>query len=164
MVTKSISLVTGLVSLDVFLQSQLSSNDPLFLFVSSGLIVNLLMVGLAAAAIYVSFRKKFSSWYAYVLSTVLALVFICVGFMGIFYSDYIHSLWSALLPLDYILMMQTGIVFGICSLSYDHANMPDNVRQRLNNLPPLPKPNFVLPVPKTLHPPQLLRHLAGGSH
>ncbi len=164
MVTKSISLVTGLVSLDVFLRSQLSSNDPLFLFVSSGLIVNLLMVGLSAAAIYVSYRKKFSNWYAYMLCSALAFLFVGTGFLGIFYSDYIHSVWSSLLPLNYILMMQTGIVFGICSLSYNHADMPANVRQRLNNLPQLPKLNLVLPVPKTLHPPNSFRRLAGSSH
>jgi len=164
MVTKSISLATGLVSLDVSLQSRLSSNDPLFLFVSSGLIVNLLMMGLALAAIYVSFRKKFNNWYSYAACTAVAAVFVCTGFMGIFYSDYVHSLWSTMLPLNYILMMQVGIILGICSLSYDHDDMPAIIRQRLQSLAQLPKPNFVLPVPKTLHPPLSFRRLSGGAH
>jgi len=162
MVTRSISLATGLVSLAVFLASQLFSNDPLFLFISSGLIVNILMVGLSAAAIYISYQKRFSSWYVFFVCSMLAIVMMASGFLGVFYSDSIHSLFSALLPFDYILTMQCGIVFAICALSYEHADMPASVRSRLKSLPALPRPDFVLPVPKTLHPPMIFRRMSGG--
>jgi len=162
MVTRSISLATGLVSLAVFLASQLFSNDPLFLFISSGLIVNILIVGLSAIAVYVSFQKKFSGWYGFFACSVLAVVLMASGLLGVFYSDSIHSLFSAMLPFDYILTMQCGIIFGICALSYEHAAMPASVRARLKSLPALPRPTFVLPVPKTLHPPMIFRRMSGG--
>lgn len=164
MVTKSISLATAIVSLDVFLRSQLFSNDPLFLFISNSLVVNALMIVLAAAAVYISFRKKFGSWYGFAACIASAALFICAGFLGVFYSDSIHSMWSAMLPLNYILMMQCGIVLGICALSYDHADMPAYIRQR-RRLPSLPVPSFAFPVPKTLHPPNLfsrITHIANS--
>ena len=156
MVTKSISLATAIVTLDVCLRSRLFSNDPLFLFISSSLAANLLMIILAGASVYLSFRKKFSGWYSFAACAALSALFIGGGFMGIFYSDYIHSLWSAMLPLNYILMMQAGIVFGICALSYDHADMPAHVRRQLRRLPALPRPALAFPAPKTLHPPAFL--------
>ena|SRR5579884_2004640 len=164
MVTKSISLATAIVSADVFLRSRLYSSDPLFLFISNEWAANVLMLVLAAAAVYLSFRKKFSSWFGFAACTINAVLFVAIGFLGVFYSDYIHSLWSAMLPLNYILMMQTGIVFGICALSYDHADMPVYIRQRLPSLPDLPRPVFAFPVPKTLHPPLFFRRLSGGAH
>jgi hypothetical protein len=156
MVTKSISLATAIVTLDVCLRSRLFSNDPLFLFISSGLAVNALLIILAGASVFLSFQKKFDSWYSYAACAALAAIFIGAGFLGVFYSDYIHSLWSAMLPLDYILMMQAGIVFGICALSYDHASLPALVKDRLPKLPAMPKLTLAFPVPKTLHPPTFL--------
>jgi hypothetical protein len=164
MITKSISLATAIVSLDVFLRSQLFSNDPLFLFTSNSLVVNVLMVLLAAVAVYISFKKKFGSWYGFAACAFVATLFICSGFLGVFYSDTINSLWSTMLPLNYILLMQYGIVMGICALSYEHASMPVTVRQQLRRLQSLPRPTFAFPVPKTLHPPMIMRRMSGGVH
>lgn len=164
MVTKLISLATAIVSLDVFLRSQLFSNDPLFLFISSSLVANLLMIALAGASVYIAFRKKFTSWYAFAACASIASLFVGAGFIGVFYSDYVHSLWSALLPLNYLLMMQSGIVMGICALSYDHAAMPAALKQRLPARPALPRFTFAFPAPKALHSPLLLRRPSGSAH
>jgi hypothetical protein len=103
MITKFISSAMAIVTLDVYLQSQLHSNDLLFLFASNGLLVNTFMLLLAAAALVVSFKKNFSNF------------------------DYMFA--DFLLPLNYLFMLQGGVIFGICALSYKHAAMPANVRQ-----------------------------------
>ena len=144
MTTKFISLATGIVTLDVYLQSQLHSNDPLFLLVSNNLAVNMFMVVLAALAISVSFRKRFGSWYSYAATLALAVIFLTVGAAGILFSGFTYSLWMVFLPLNYMMLISFGTVLGICALSYRHAPRPESARLPLPALPF----RFVLPVPK----------------
>lgn len=150
MITKFISLATAIVTLDVYLQSQLSSNDPLFLLISNNIAVNMLMVSLAAIAVAVSFRKRFASWQGYALVSALAATLVILGAAGTFFSGFIYSLWTIFLPLNYLMMLEFGVVLGLCSLTYKHTPRPQNA-------PRLSRPRLaqsfkpVLPVPKTSH-------------
>jgi uncharacterized integral membrane protein len=129
MITKFISSAMAIVTLDVYLQSQLHSNDLLFLFASNGLLVNTFMLLLAAAALVVSFKKNFSNWYAYAACMASAIILAIVGVAGGFFSNFDYMFADFLLPLNYLFMLQGGVIFGICALSYKHAAMPANVRQ-----------------------------------
>jgi uncharacterized membrane protein len=149
MTTKFISLATGIVTLDVYLQSQLHSNDPLFLLVSNNLAVNMLMVVLAAVAISVSFRKRFSSWYSFAATAALAAIFLTVGAAGILFSGFTYSLWMVFLPLNYMMLISFGTVLGICALSYQHAPRPESARWPLPVLPA----RLASPMPKISHSP-----------
>ena len=154
MSTKFISLATGIVTLDVYLQSQLHSNDPLFLLVSNNLAVNMLMVVLAALAIAASFKTRFVSWYTYAATSALAAALLTVGAAGIFFSGFTYSLWMVFQPLNYMLLMAFGSVLGVCSLAYKHDPRPANLRLPLPALPFKP----VFPVPKISHSPLSSRH------
>ena len=156
MTTKFISLITGLVSLVVYLQSQLSSNDPLFSLTSSSFIVNLLMLILAATAITVSFKTSFRSWYSYAGSALAAIALCFVGIAGIFFPNLVYFFWNILLPLNYMVMLECGVVFGLSCLTYKHATRPQSLR--------LPEPSSltaklhaVLPDSKIPHSPQSSR-------
>lgn len=156
MTTKFISLITGLVSLAVYLQSQLSSNDPLFSLTSNNFIVNLLMLLLAVAAIAVSFQTRFKSWYSYAACTSAAVVLCIAGIAGIFFPNFLYFFWDILLPLNYMIMLECGVIFGLSSLTYKHAARP----QRLS----LPEPSSittkfqaVFPDSKIPHSPQTSR-------
>lgn len=147
MITKFISLATAIVTLDVYLQSQLSSNDPLFSFISNNLAANMLMVTLAAAAVAVSFRKRFDSWYGYAAASAGAAMLIIVGGGGFFFSGFLPSLWMVALPLNYLLMLEFGVIMGVCALSYKHQPRPASARLPR---PPLPF-KLAFPVPRIPH-------------
>jgi hypothetical protein len=150
MTTKFISLATAIVLLDVYLQSQLSSSDPLFLFASNNFAVNAGLLILGGLMVAVSFKDKFRYWWSFVGCSLLAIVCGTIGVIGTFFSNVLYSFPNVLLPLDYMFLMQAGVVFGICSLSYQHVKVPYKLR-----LPQLSAlfHNFAFPVPKALHSP-----------
>lgn len=159
MTTKFISLATGIVTLDVYLQSQLHSSDPLFLVVSNNPAINMTMVVLATLAISVSFRKRFSNWYGYAATVALAAVLLIIGAGGMFLSNVLYMLPPAVLPLNYMLMLQSGVVLGMCALTYQHAPRPASVRLPSVALPP----KIAFPVPKLSHTPLTGRFTVHGS-
>ena len=128
MVTKFISLATGIVTLDVYLQSQLYSSDPLFLFASSNLAVNVLLVGLMGLAVYFSFIKRFKSWYSFAACSAMAILTGALGLAGTFFSSVTYWLPNLIMPLDYMILLEAGVIFGLCSLSYSHAEAPFEIR------------------------------------
>lgn len=150
MITKFISLATGIVLLDVYLQSQLYSNDPLFLFASDNLIVNAGLLILVALMVVVSFKDKFRHWWSFLGCVSAAILCGTVGMIGLFFSNLLYSFPQVLLPLNYMFLMEAGVVFGICALSYEHVKVPFKLRL------PFPFPiftNIALPVPKIPHSP-----------
>ena len=162
MTTKFISLATAIATLDVYLQSQLSSSDPLFLLISSNVIVNFLMMSLALFTVYISFKKKFDSWYGYAACATLATTLIGLAVCGIFLSDFTYSLWMVFSPLNYMLLGEFGIILATSVLSYRHAAVPESVR-----LPRLPRPSLpfriAFPVPKISHSPSINRSSTAGA-
>ena len=151
MITRFISLVTGIVTLDVYLRSQLASSDPLFLVFSNNLAINVLMLILTALAISVSFRRRFNTWTGYAICVGLAAVLLGFGTLGIVFSGFIYSLWPSLwavfLPLNYLVILQAGVVLGLCSLSYKHAPKPASVKLSIFSTA-LPAFKVTVPVPK----------------
>lgn len=148
MTTKFISLASAIVILDVYLQSQLHSNDPLFLFASNNLFVNMGMVLLAALTVAISFKAKFRHWASYLICCVLAAGLVTLGIMGTFFSDTIYSFPSVLLPLNYLFLLQAGVIIGLCTLTYQHQSIP----YRLSNLK-IKLPRQAFPVLKTPYSP-----------
>jgi hypothetical protein len=150
MTTKFISLASAIVTLDVYLQSQLYSSDPLFSFASDNILVNLGLVILAALTVAVSFRKKFRSWISYLSCVIAAVGFGTLGFMGAFFGNLLYSFPNVLQPLDSMFLMEAAVVFGLCALTHEHEPLPFGVR-----LPKVsvPLPNFAFPVLKIPHSP-----------
>jgi len=134
MITKFISSAGAIVTLDVYLQSQLHSNDPLFLFASNSLLINSLMLLLAAIGLFVSFQKSFNNWYAYAACSAAAVILGFIGVAGGFFSSVAYTFSNILLPLNYMLILQSAVVLGICSLSFKHAPAPARVKRLPANL------------------------------
>lgn len=150
MTTKFISLATGIVFLDVYLRSQLYSSDPLFLFASSNTLVNAGLLALIAVMVAVSFKDKFHHWWSFAGCTAAAIILGIIGLVGLFFSDIWYPFPQILQPLDYMLLIEAGAVFGICSLSYRHSRAPFKLSW--------PQPtvllnNLAFPVPKALQSP-----------
>jgi hypothetical protein len=105
---------------------------------------------LGTLMIVVSFKDKFRHWWSYVSCSLLAIACGMLGVIGTFFSNLLYSFPNLLLPLDYLFLLQAGVVLGIACLSYEHAAIPDRLR--------LPRPsnlfnNLAFPVPKTLQSP-----------
>jgi hypothetical protein len=148
MTTRFISLATGIVLLDVFLRSQLSSNDPLFLFASNNIVVNAGLLIIVALMVAVSFSRQFKRWWTFAACAAVAVVFGAIGFAGTFFSEVFYYFPQTLLQLDYMFLMEASVVFGVAALSYKHAPLPSKLR-----LPAVSLPKFEFPVPKIPHSP-----------
>ena len=153
MTRKFIGLAMVIVTLDVYIRSQLHPGDPLFLFISNTTAANIGMVLLVILVVAISFKDDFRSWIGYAGSAALALIFTSVGIAGFFSSGLSYWLSGGLLPFNYLMILEAGVVFGICALSYPHP-------ARLVSAPQL-IPRLAFLVPRTPHSPlpNLLRSL-----
>lgn len=156
MAIKIISLVTGLVTLDVYLQSQLFSKGPLYYLVSDNIFINILMIAISAAGIWLSFRSRFKSWYSYAICAAVGVFMIFLGLWGMFFDSFIYSFWNIFSPLNYVLLLQYGIVFVLCSLAFKHAKRPKNANLSAVSAAMVGKLKPVFPVPKIPHFPHTL--------
>ncbi len=120
MIKKVISLTMVVATLIVYLQSQMQSNDPLFLFLSNNLVVNLSLIGLASFTVWLSFQTKFRNSYIYWLVSRLAVVLVIVGLAGSLSASLDRYILDVIKPLDYLILLETGILFSICALTYAH--------------------------------------------
>jgi len=158
MTRKFISLAMVIVTLDVYIRSQLHPGDPLFLFISNSTPANIGMVLMVGLVVAVSFKEHFWSWIEYAGCAVLAVTLSLVGFAGLFSSGFSYWLSGILLPLNSLMILEAGVILGICALSYPH---PD---RRAIPLPGL-VPRFAFLAPRIPHSPMpgLLRILAPRS-
>lgn len=128
MLRRLISLAMLILTLDVYMRSLLYPHDILFYFAASGTAVNvtmLVIVGLAAA---VSFRGRFSSWWAYAASAMAAIALCLIGFFSLFTVGIDSWLSGVIPPLNALMVLEAGVVLGICALSYQHAPRPASVK------------------------------------
>lgn len=128
MIRKIISLATAIAILDVFLRSLLYPSEPLFLFTSANLLFNIGLVLLAVSLVVLSFKKRFRSWWVYAGCCAAAVALSLFSLTGLLYSDVDYKLYGIIKPFDYLLLLQTGIILGICVLSYKHAKRPAYLR------------------------------------
>jgi hypothetical protein len=119
MTTKLLSSITASGIAYLILQSRLHSDDALFLVASGNIVINLGLGLIAGLAIYLSFIKKFKYRQAYLATLMAAVVLSVIGFAGFAYSG-IDYYFGIIKPLDYVILMQLGMIFGICALSYKH--------------------------------------------
>lgn len=145
MIHKAISLTTGGAMLSVYLWSQLRPNDALFLFASTNLAVNLLLLGLSAATIWLSFKDRFKSSWTYALAILTAAACLLIGSAGLISSTLDYKTYGLLGPIDFIFLGEIGVLFSIFALSYRHQPL----KLRRLSLPrlglPFKRPAIVLP-------------------
>lgn len=150
MIKKAISLVTAIGILYVYLLSQLRSGDALFLITSDSLAVNASLVVIACACVYVCFAERFKHWQTYAACLSAAVLLSTLGLVGVVYTSIDNYFAGVIKPLDYLVLLQTGIIFGISALSNQHQPIPAKLprynrvsfirfKQRLAGLMPEPE-------------------------
>lgn len=120
MIRRFLSLATAIGILYVYLQSQLHSDDALFLVTSPSFAVNITLLGLAVVAVAISYKDKFKVWESYFVSNILAAVLITVGTAGVIYSSLDNYFSGVLKPMDYFIILELGIIYTIIGLTYAH--------------------------------------------
>jgi hypothetical protein len=120
MTRKFLSLATAIGILYVYLQSQLHSDDALFLVTSPNFAVNIALLGLAASAVGVSYKDKFKMWESYLVNSLVGGVLLFIGLIGVVYTSLDNYFSGLLNPLDYFIILELGIIYGIFSLTYSH--------------------------------------------
>lgn len=124
MVKRLISLVMLIVAVNVYIRSQLAPNDPLFLFLSNSMPLNIFLIILTSVVAMVSFSHKFRYWLSYASCAALATVLCVVGLFSLLSSGVNYWLSSFLLPMDSMLVLESGIILALCALTYEHAPQP----------------------------------------
>lgn len=120
-------------TLIVYLQSQLQSNDALFLVISNNIWVNVSLLALSCSLVWLSFQSEYKQSITFIVSVLGAVLLTAGGFAGILSASLEHYVIGAIKPLDYILLFEAGILLSICSLSYKHPAISFSIK-----LPRLP--------------------------
>jgi hypothetical protein len=131
MIRRFLSLATAIGILYVYLQSQLHSDDALFLVASPNFVVNIVLLSLSVIAVGISYKDKFRLWESYLASSVLGAILLFIGFAGVIYSSLDNHFAGLLKPLDYFILLELGIIYGIMSLTYNHP--PVELKKLTNN-------------------------------
>jgi len=120
MVRRFLSLATAIGILYVYLQSQLHSDDALFLVTSSNIAVNIAMLSLAVVGVRLSYKDKFKAWETYLANNIIGGVLLFIGLAGVIYTSLDNYFSGAIKPLDYFILLELGIIYGIIGLTYSH--------------------------------------------
>jgi hypothetical protein len=120
MIRKFLSLATAIGILCVYLQSQLHSDDALFLVTSSNIVLNLAMLGVACLAVRISYKDKFKAWESYLATVIAGGLLAFIGTVGIIYTSWSNYFSGLIKPVDYFIFLELGIIYGIISLTYSH--------------------------------------------
>lgn len=120
MIRRFLSLATAIGILYVYLQSQLHSDDALFLVTSPNIAVNIALLSLAVVGVRLSYKDKFKAWESYLASNIICAILLFVGAAGVIYSSIDNYFSGVIKPLDYFILLELGIIYGIIALTYSH--------------------------------------------
>lgn len=118
MVIKLLSIVVAICAGELLVLGIQAPDDPLFLFISNSQAVVALRLILVVMALIISFRKSFVYYFSRTFIGVIGIFLVFVGGMGAISQTIIDEFGTFVKVLDYILLMQVGLVFCLASLSY----------------------------------------------
>jgi hypothetical protein len=121
MVKKSLSLVTAIAIAYVYLESQLQPGDALFLVTSSNIAVNAGLAAIACTGVYISFLDRFKYQQTYAAAVASAVMLSTLGLFGVMYSGFGNNFGGVIKPLDYLIILQLGVVLSIGVLTSQPA-------------------------------------------
>jgi hypothetical protein len=120
MLTKAMSFGAAAVVFIIYQWSMLRPNDALFLFVSNNLVTNILLVALTTGAVRLAFLKRIKQRSAYIGLMAASVSLAVVGLVGILSSGFAYAFFSVFGMLDFVILLEVGIVFSLCALSVEH--------------------------------------------
>ena len=117
MVSKFICVVLFVVTLATMIFSTTNMLDPQFLFLSDNPITGGIRLAIVASLLAVSFSKRvLKPPYRTILKTFS--IFLAVfGFTSFFTNSMGWALYNYVMPLDSVLMLEAGIMFGLALLN-----------------------------------------------
>jgi hypothetical protein len=131
MTRKFLSLATATGILYAYLQSQLHSDDALFLVLSSNIAVNLALLGLACLAVRLCYMDRFKAWETYLATAVAGGLLSFIGAAGVIYTSWDNYFGGFVKPLDYFVILELGVIYGMIGLSYGHP--PIKLKAKAHN-------------------------------
>lgn len=120
MIRRFLSSATAIGILYVYLQSRLHSDDALFLVISSNIAVNIALLSLACLAVRLTYKDKFKVWESYLATVIIGGFLSMIGAAGIIYTSWDNYFGGIIKPMDYFILLELGVIYGIISLSYSH--------------------------------------------
>lgn len=128
MTIKGISLIMAVIILSVYQLSRLDPSGALFSFISNNLLVNIGLIILSVVMVRLSFMKpKFSRKISYGAAAVGAVVFCLLGVASIVFPAVDFHAYSIFKPLDFMVLLEAGIVLSVCALTYEHQPIAINL-------------------------------------
>lgn len=118
MTIKATALLTSACVAVLSLLSALYPNDPFFFVISSSSGVVIARLFLVVLLLNLAFQKRFkyrASAYVYGL---VAVALTALGLAGIA-SPRLDYIFSAVKPLDFILFLEMGVLFGLAAVSHE---------------------------------------------
>jgi len=120
MLRRFLSLATAIGILYVYLQSQLHSDDALFLVTSSNIVLNLALLSLACWAVRISYKNKFKAWESYLATVIIGGLLSFIGTAGVIYTGIANYFSGLIKPLDFFIILEIGVIYSLIGLSYAH--------------------------------------------
>lgn len=118
MVVKLLSVVVAICVGELFVLGVQAPGDPLFLFISNSPVVVAIRLILVATALIISFKKSFVYYFSRSAVGAVGLFLVFIGTMGAISQTISDEFGVYLKVLDFILLMVTGLVFCLATLSY----------------------------------------------
>jgi len=113
-------------------------SDPYFYVISSDLAVVIGRLILAGVLLRLAFKNSFVTSSGHRICAVLSVLLVAFGIAGIIVPPLTYSLFTLFKPMDYLFMIESGIVFGLTSLTYSRGterfprlSRPRNTQLRL---------------------------------
>lgn len=122
----------------LYILATLFPNDPYFYLISSNSAVSIGRLIVAAGLINLAFKKKFTTGYGHRLAAGLAIAAVGFGMAGIVIPPMTYSLFNYFKPMDYLFLIESGVIYGLAAASYERGtkrfprlSRPRNTQLRL---------------------------------
>lgn len=116
MVSRFICIVLFIVVLATMIFSTVNTNDPLFMFLSDNPITGGIRLAIVAALLAVSFSRRVLKPPFRVVIKTFSIFLVIFGLTSFFTNSLGWVLYNYVMPLDSILMIESGIMFGLAIL------------------------------------------------
>lgn len=117
MVSKFICVVLFIVTLVATIFSTSAMLDPLFLFLSDNPITGGIRLAIVASLLAVSFTSRALKPPFRVVLRTFSIFLVIFGVTSLFTNSMGWALYNYVMPLDSVLMMEAGIMFGLAILN-----------------------------------------------
>jgi hypothetical protein len=118
MTIKVTAITVSVFAMVLYILGAAFPNDPYFDLISSNLIVGIGRLLVAGILLRLALKGRFAAQAGPYIARGAGLALIVLGLIGIVVAPVTYALFSLIKPMDYVFLMQTGIIFCLASLTY----------------------------------------------